>query len=176
MKRSKEKTNFILIATIGKSKGLNGEFFLNSLSEPKENIINYINFKFGDSKKSIKFDYIKPINKKLIAKLTDINDVDEIKKLTNKELFINKSQLPELPDDEVYWHDLIGMKVINTLNEDIGIVDEVNNFGSSDILMINSSKTSIDNESRLIPFIKDKYIISYSTTNNLLIVDWGLDF
>jgi 16S rRNA processing protein RimM len=176
MKRSKEKTNFILIATIGKSKGLNGEFFLNSLSEPKENIINYINFKFGDSKKSIKFDYIKPINKKLIAKLTEINDVDEIKKLTNKELFINKSQLPELPDDEVYWHDLIGMKVINTLNEDIGIVDEVNNFGSSDILMINSSKTSIDNESRLIPFIKDKYIISYSTTNNLLIVDWGLDF
>lgn len=176
MKKSKEKTNFILIATIGKSKGLNGEFFLNSLSEPKENIINYINFKFGDSKKSIKFDYIKPINKKLIAKLTDINDVDEIKKLTNKELFINKSQLPELPDDEVYWHDLIGMKVINTLNEDIGIVDEVNNFGSSDILMINSSKTSIDNESRLIPFIKDKYIISYSITNNQLIVDWGLDF
>ena len=176
MKRSKEKTNFILIATIGKSKGLNGEFFLNSLSEPKENIINYINFKFGDSKKSIKFDYIKPINKKLIAKLTDINDVDEIKKLTNKELFINKSQLPELPNDEVYWHDLIGMKVINTLNEDIGIVDEVNNFGSSDILMINSSKTSIDNESRLIPFIKDKYIISYSIKNNLLIVDWGLDF
>jgi len=176
MKKSKEKTNFILIATIGKSKGLNGEFFLNSLSEPKENIINYINFKFGDSKKSIKFDYIKPINKKLIAKLTDINDVDEIKKLTNKELFINKSQLPELPDDEVYWHDLIGMKVINTLNEDIGIVDEVNNFGSSDILMINPSKTSIDNESRLIPFIKDKYIISYSITNNQLIVDWGLDF
>jgi 16S rRNA processing protein RimM len=176
MKKSKEKTNFILIATIGKSKGLNGEFFLNSLSEPKENIINYINFKFGDSKKSIKFDYIKPINKKLIAKLIDINDVDEIKKLTNKELFINKSQLPELPDDEVYWHDLIGMKVINTLNEDIGIVDEVNNFGSSDILMINPSKTSIDNESRLIPFIKDKYIISYSITNNQLIVDWGLDF
>ena len=176
MKKSKEKTNFILIATIGKSKGLNGEFFLNSLSEPKENIINYINFKFGDSKKSIKFDYIKPINKKLIAKLTDINDVDEIKKLTNKELFINKSQLPELPDDEVYWHDLIGMKVINTLNEDIGIVDEVNNFGSSDILMINPSKTSIDNKSRLIPFIKDKYIISYSITNNQLIVDWGLDF
>tara|TARA_B110000438_G_C15375963_1_gene462617 strand:+ start:63 stop:593 length:531 start_codon:yes stop_codon:yes gene_type:complete len=176
MKKSKEKTNFILIATIGKSKGLNGEFFLNSLSEPKENIINYINFKFGDSKKSIKFDYIKPINKKLIAKLIDINDVDEIKKLTNKELFINKSQLPELPDDEVYWHDLIGMKVINTLNEDIGIVDEVNNFGSSDILMINPSKTSIDNKSRLIPFIKDKYIISYSITNNQLIVDWGLDF
>lgn len=176
MKKSKEKTNFILIATIGKSKGLNGEFFLNSLSEPKENIINYINFKFGDSKKSIKFDYIKPINKKLIAKLIDINDVDEIKKLTNKELFINKSQLPELPDDEVYWHDLIGMKVINIFNEDIGIVDEVNNFGSSDILMINPSKTSIDNESRLIPFIKDKYIISYSITNNQLIVDWGLDF
>ena len=41
MKKSKEKSEFILIATVGKSKGLKGEFFLNSLCDPKENILNY---------------------------------------------------------------------------------------------------------------------------------------
>jgi hypothetical protein len=43
-------------------------------------------------------------------------------------------------------------------------------------LKVIPSKSSSDKEIRLIPFIKDKYIISHSIINNLLIVDWDLDF
>jgi ribosomal 30S subunit maturation factor RimM len=35
MKKNKEESELILIATVGKSKGLKGEFFLNSLCDPK---------------------------------------------------------------------------------------------------------------------------------------------
>ncbi len=38
--------NLICIGSIGKPKGLSGEFFLNSYSYPKENILNYSNFIF----------------------------------------------------------------------------------------------------------------------------------
>ena len=176
MKRSKEKSDFILIATIGKSKGLKGEFFINSLCDPKENITNYSHFKKGLSKEPIKLIYIKQFGDKFISKIKDINDVDDIKKLTNQELFINKSELPELINDEIYWHDLIGMQVINKHDEDLGIIEEINNFGSSDVLKVIPSRSSSDKEIRLIPFIKDKYIISHSIINNLLIVDWDLDF
>ena len=73
MKKSKEKSEFILIATVGKSKGLKGEFFLNSLCDPKENILNYSNFKIGFSKLPIKFEYIKLLNNKFISKIIDIS-------------------------------------------------------------------------------------------------------
>jgi 16S rRNA processing protein RimM len=68
------------------------------------------------------------------------------------------------------------MQVINKNDEDLGIIEEINNFGSSDVLKVIPSKSSSDKEIRLIPFIKDKYIISHSIINNLLIVDWDLDF
>ena len=176
MKKSKEKSEFILIATVGKSKGLKGEFFLNSLCDPKENILNYSNFKIGFSKLPIKFEYIKLLNNKLISKIIDISDVDDIKKFTNESIFIEKSELPELPNDEIYWHDLIGMQVLNIKNQDIGIIEEINNYGASDILKVGPSKSSIDKETRLIPYIKEKYIISHSYDKNCLVVDWELDF
>ena len=36
-----KKNNLLLIGNIGKSKGLNGEFFLNSYTSPYDNIISY---------------------------------------------------------------------------------------------------------------------------------------
>ena len=176
MKKSKDKPELILIATVGKSKGLKGEFFLNSLCDPKENILNYSKFKIGVSKLPIKFEYIKLLNNKFISKITDINDVDDIKKLTNESIFINKSELPKLSNDEIYWHDLIGMQAINIKDQNLGVIEEINNYGASDIVKVVPTKSSVDKEIRLIPYIKEKYIISHSYDKNCLVVDWELDF
>ena len=176
MKKSKEKPELILIATVGKSKGLKGEFFLNSLCDPKENILNYSKFKIGASKLPIKFEYIKLLNNKFISKITDINDVDDIKKLTNESIFINKSELPKLSNDEIYWHDLIGMQAINIKDQNLGVIEEINNYGASDIVKVVPTKSSVDKEIRLIPYIKEKYIISHSYDKNCLLVDCELDF
>ena len=176
MKKNRDTSDLILVAKVGKSKGLKGEFFLNSLCDPKENIIRYSDFKIGSSLESINFEYIKISNNKLISKIKEINGVDEVKNLTNKKIYIKKSELPELPDNEIYWHNLEGMMVLNTLDENLGTIEEVTNYGSSDILKVIPSKLSIDNECRLIPFIKDKYIIYFSVKENLLIVDWGKDY
>ena len=176
MKKSKDKPELILIATVGKSKGLKGEFFLNSLCDPKENILNYSNFIIGVSKLPIKFEYIKLLNNKFISKIIDINDVDDIKKLTNESIFINKSELPKLSNDEIYWHDLIGMQAINIKDQNLGVIEEINNYGASDIVKVVPTKSSVDKEIRLIPYIKEKYIISHSYDKNCLVVDWELDF
>ena len=37
MKKNRDTSDLILVAKVGKSKGLKGEFFLNSLCDPKEN-------------------------------------------------------------------------------------------------------------------------------------------
>ena len=41
---NKNTENLICIASIGKPRGLKGEFFLNSYCNPKENILEYSNF------------------------------------------------------------------------------------------------------------------------------------
>ena len=46
-----KKNNHTCIGSVGRSKGLNGEFYLNSFCNPKENIIDYI--KDSDNQRNI---------------------------------------------------------------------------------------------------------------------------
>ena len=173
-----KKNKLVLIASIGKPRGLKGEFFLNSYSNPAENILNYSNFlKNDDISVNLKIEYIRRINKKFYSKILDINDVDEIKKYTNTKLLIDYKNLPELPQNQTYLHDLMGMIVIDqNLDEILGVVDGLNNYGADDCIIVKPSINSIDKQERLIPFIKDKFIKSVDKKKRVIKVDWQKDF
>ena len=69
------------------------------------------------------------------------------------------------------------MRVIDqNFNEILGIVDGLNNFGSDDCLLIKPTQDSVDEEERLIPFIKDKFIKVIDKKNRVLEVDWKKDY
>ena len=170
--------NLICIGSIGKPKGLSGEFFLNSYSYPKENILNYSNFIFeNDSLIDFNISYVKKINSKFVAKIEQINNREDIKKYTNVLIYILKADLPELDDNNFYWHELIGMTIVNeTKNENLGIVDDIANFGSNDCLVVKSTSESIDDQNRLIPFIREIYIKEIVSKEMLILVDWEKNY
>ena len=170
--------NLICIGSIGKPKGLSGEFFLNSYSYPKENILNYSNFIFeNDSVIDFNVSYVKKINSKFVAKIKQINNREDIKKYTNVLIYIPKADLPELDDNNFYWHELIGMTIVNkTKNENLGIVDDIANFGSNDCLVVKCTSESIDNQNRLIPFVRDIYIKEIVSKEMLILVDWEKNY
>lgn len=173
-----DKTNFICIASIGKPRGLKGEFFLNSFSHPKDNIINYVNFFIEDDViPNFKLSYIKKVNSKFLSKIIDIDDLDKIKIYTNKKIYIEKKELPELEGSEIYWHDLIGSQVIDdNTNEILGIVNNVLNFGSNDCLELKPFENSIDALPRLIPYVKDKIIKNIDKHKKEIFVDWDKSY
>ena len=171
------QSKFICIGTIGKPRGLKGEFFLNSFCNPPENIIDYQSFIKVENNKDFKIEYIKKINNKFFSRIENISNLDEIKLHTNKKLFITIDNLPKLSSSEIYWHELKGMQVFDhKTNDNLGIVREINNFGADDCLIVVSSKDSIDNKERLIPFIKDKFIIQIDKTDNIIYVNWQKDY
>ena len=179
MKTNKEElNNYICIASIGKPRGLKGEFFINSFCEPKDNLLNYSNFFIQDDLiKDFKIEYIKKINLKMCAKIFGINDLESIKKFTNLKIFIDKDSLPKIGNNEAYWHELIGMQVIDMETKDLlGVVENLCNFGSNDCLELVPTKQSVDNNKRLIPFIVDKFISSIDKEESIIFVYWDKSF
>jgi 16S rRNA processing protein RimM len=173
MKKNKQ----VCIANIGKPRGLSGEFFLNSFCSPKENILHYIDDIFIDNENKLSIEYIKKNSSKFLAKLKNIDSVDEIKEYTNTKLYISSENLPKLKSQEVYWHDLKGMIVIGlNKNEILGEVKELNNFGANDYLIVKPSPYSVDEKERLIPFIKEKFIDSVDKKERVLKVYWQSDY
>ena len=140
-----KKNRNTCIGSIGKPRGLKGEFFLNSFCDPEENIIDYIDkIRFFDNN-IVKFEYIKKNNSKFFAKILDIDNVDEIKEFTNKKIFINQEDLPILNTGDIYWNELIDLLVID-INENtiLGKVEALNNYGSNDCLIVEISLKEMD--------------------------------
>ena len=113
----------------------------------------------------------------MYAKIFGIDDIDSIKKYTNLNIFINKDSLPEAEENEAYWYELIGMKVIDVKSKDIlGIVEKLNNYGANDCLELIPTQESIDDQNRLIPFVIDKFISSINREESTIFVNWDKSF
>ena len=57
-----------------------------------------------------------------------------------------------------------------------GAAYSLNNFGAQDCLEINPTKLSVDDEKRLIPFIRDEFIQSIEREKNIIYVNWDKTF
>ena len=78
-----------------------------------------------------------PSSSVIIARIDGINNRNAADLLRGVELFINRDDLPRLPDGEYYHTDLIGMRVVRD-GVQIGVVDNVQNYGGGDILELDN--------------------------------------
>ena len=168
-----DKSLFVLIAKIGKTRGLKGEFFLRSFAEKLETLISFKKFFSIQSfiMEEIFFEYIKKSNNNIIAKLKSIDDIEGIKSFGQKDIYVLKSELPELEKNEAYWFELEKMQVLNLEGQHLGNVDRIDNFGANDVLKVQKK-----NKTLLIPFIKNRVIISINKKENSILVDWQEDY
>ena len=74
------------------------------------------------------------------------------------------------PQDEYYWADLCGLKVITRENIELGVVDHLLETGANDVLVVMGERE------RLIPFVLGQTVIKVDLESGHLIVDWDPDF
>ncbi|KAL6546432.1 hypothetical protein OROMI_022153 [Orobanche minor] len=75
-----------------------------------------------------------------IVKFTDINTVEQARKLVGSTILVTDQDRPVLDEGEFYNHDLIGMRVIlKESREPIGTVVDVFNNGANDLLHVKLS-------------------------------------
>ena len=167
---------FLLIAKIGKTRGLKGEFFLRSYAQNPETLFSFKKFYALSTlaMEEVHFEFMRVSNSNIVAKLKSINEINEIKAYGQRDIFVLKSELPKLDDNEAYWFELEGMLVTNLEGQHLGHIQGVNNFGASDVLEIKPLNKKIKNI--LIPFIKNRVIISIDKSNNSILVDWQEDY
>lgn len=89
------------------------------------------------------FEDVFAVSDVLGVKFKDVNSVNEANQIVGKWLYADKVVLENLTDENSFFiEDLKGSKVFldSDKNDCIGIVEEIDNFGSADIFYIKSSK------------------------------------
>lgn len=80
---------------------------------------------------------------RLILRLKGIERVEDAQVLVGKEILIRKEALPDLPEDEYYWIEILGMVVETEGGKRIGKVKEILPTGANDVFVVEGKRGEI---------------------------------
>ena len=168
----KSKDSFRCVGKILSPFGVRGSLRFKSFTSPKENILRFPNLLIEEDDSFINLTVCEFRNYKSIF-LVDFHDIVDrslASLYTNKFVFIKKEALPFLPKGKFYWEDLIGFKVVNMENRELGRVIDFIETGSKDVMRILGSKEIF------IPFVWNRYILMVNDMEKIINVDWEQDW
>ena len=142
----------IFVGAIAGAFGVNGEVRLKSFTSEPEAIASYGPVFTEDGNRSFNVYLTGQLKNAMSARLSGIENKEDADALRGLQLFVPRSKLPQLPDDEYYYADLVGLSVFDAAGMQIGKVHSVQNHGASDILEIYQSDT---NATVLLPFTRE---------------------
>ena len=117
--------------------------------------------------------------KGLIAKLEGIEDRDQALALIGSVIEVRLDCFEPLQDDDYYWFQLQGLKVISQYegqSYDLGKVEKLMETGANDVLVVRSSDPSDDNQERLIPWTPGLHVLNVDLELGQIEVDWDPEF
>lgn len=126
----------ICVGAIAGSFGVKGEVRLKSFCAEPEAIDTYGPLSSEDGSASWEVRVTRPVKNGFAARLSGVRSKEAADALRGTRLYAPREKLPDLPDDEYYHTDLIGLTVFDTGGVELGRVKAVLNHGAGDLLEI----------------------------------------
>lgn len=147
MSQSGDQEDLVAVGKVGRAVGLDGicavEAFGSTLLESEYPLVVRIGKNETDTS-HIQIEELQKRPKGIVCRFEGISDRTAAEQITGQLVFIERSRLPELRNDEYYHFELEGMTVFSDLdNELIGIVSTVYNFPAADTLEVKRNDGSL---------------------------------
>ena len=143
---------YIIVGQFARTFGVSGWIKINSFTHPIANLGNYAPW------------YIRPLEVQdwsivpiaqcqiqqdgIIALIEGYDSPEAVRVFTGMNIAVKRSQLPELPEGDYFWCDLLGLDVVTTTGALLGKVVRLFHSGANDILVIQGEKE------HMVPFIE----------------------
>lgn len=170
-----DASEFIPVGKISGVFGVKGWVKVFSFTDPRDNILEYkpLYVHRHGNWIPIEVNGGQLQGKAVVMSLGKVTDRNQAMTLIGSELAIKRSQLLETEEDEYYWADLVGLTVINTENEVLGVVDHLLETGANDVLVVNGADADTQ---YLIPFVLERTVLQVDLENKQIQVDWQADY
>jgi 16S rRNA processing protein RimM len=146
-------TDYLIIGKVSRSFGIGGEIKLVPITDRGERFkeLEYLYVREGDGYRGLRIERTRIAGDKVILKLEGVSTREEADQLRHQLLYVDREHAAELEEDSYYYYDILGCTVETTTGENLGVVRDIQNFGSCDIYFVQRT----DGEEMLIPAIRD---------------------
>lgn len=158
----------IVVGRITGVYGVRGWVRLASFTDPVDNLLAYRPWliEVRGSRRELKIDEVRPHGKGYVAHIDGCDDRDEAARFAGRDLCVPAHRLPQAEENEYYWFELEGLKVVTTAGVELGRVDQLFATGANDVMVVRDGRRE-----RLLPFIAD-VVVDVDRGRRLIQVDW----
>lgn len=148
-----DSESLVLMGKVAGTHGIKGQLRIIPYSGMVDNLLECKTLFLRDAKgrmESFELSSAVVHVKKLLITLKGYSDINQVLHFSGSEVLLHKDQLAEPEDDEYYWLDLIGMRVVTTDGTDLGTLQSIIETGSNDVYV-----SVLDGKEFLIPALTD---------------------
>lgn len=171
------ENDLICVAICRRPQGIKGEIRVTVLLDNVKDIT-----KITELKPENKFDFFKVLRAYQLSdcyglKLEGINSVDDVNGIKGKKLFAKKTEVDKLKNNEIYIADIMNKIAVFESGELVGKIVDVENYGASDIVFIESEKyknlsfANIGGIIKNIDFINNKVVFDEQEFKKVCVYD-----
>ncbi|MCB2183850.1 MAG: ribosome maturation factor RimM [Desulfobulbaceae bacterium] len=166
---SPEGCSEVAIGKITKPHGIKGELKVFPYSGSAENFAFYTRFfLFCSGEENGRWFDIHKVRSQgrfAVVSLEGVKDRNASESLTGCEVWVARHEMPELPEDEFYWQDLLGLDVLTVDGEQLGKVSDLLSTGAHDILVVKGAGREY-----MIPAL-DEFVVEIDEESGTIQVD-----
>ena len=172
MERS--EPSYLVVGHLNKAHGTKGELFVWPLTDHPEStfapgVILLVGDGNGDAPDpgvpSVSIEAVRPFRKGFLLKLRGVHDRDGAEALKGRYLLRAVEELEPVTEGEVFYHQLVGMRVVTVQGEELGVIREVYELRPADLLEVSGPGGT-----RLIPFLAS-VVVEVSAEEGVMTID-----
>jgi 16S rRNA processing protein RimM len=149
----KDTREWVTIGIVVAPFGIRGELKVRSFTDIPDRFVTLEAIYLGPGYALYTIEGVRPYKgvDMLLLKLRGIDDATMAETLRGSDICVPLSEIPQLPPDSYYQHDIVGLQVLNLDDTLIGVIDDIMSTGGNDVYVVKAP----NGKQVLIPAIKD---------------------
>lgn len=169
-----DRESLVQVGHVHTPYGIKGWVWVMSRTEPIANIFDYGPWfvERGGVWQAVELNAGRAQGKGLVAHFAGCDDRNGAEALHGSTIWVPKTSLPTLDEDDYFWSELIDMQVITEQNVLLGRVQAMMETGANDVIVVRACEGSVDAEERLLPWLPGRVIRFVDRVQKRITVDW----
>jgi 16S rRNA processing protein RimM len=123
--------------------GVKGEMLLELLTDFPDRLTQAARLYVGQGRRPAEVESLRRHGQDMLLRLKEVGDRDAAERLRGEALCLRVDDLPPLPEDVYYFHQIEGLEVFTEQGEHLGRVAEILKTGANDVYVVRGEKGEI---------------------------------
>lgn len=141
---------FVVVGKLRRPHGIKGEMLMDVLTDFPDRLRRSQTVFVGEGHEPQVIASLRWQDRAILVAFDGFEDVDAVGVLRNQFVYRKVADLPRLPEGEYYFHELIGLRVVDEQGQELGILSEILETGANDVYLVKGQ----DGEEILLPVLE----------------------